>query len=186
MQGQEKKNEIFISYSRRDSEFISEYVYALKVEGVDPWFDKDDIPEGRKWWNEIQKGIVGANAFVFVISAGSLQSMVCHQELSTAIRLSKKIIPLLYTDVFADSALMEEVKGLEWTDPEGNLINARDNWNLLKDLNFIRYCDDKDLQQSVQVTLKTMRTDYDHLEEHTRLLSRAIEWEQQNKNRGFC
>ncbi|GEM_PF-7094589 len=187
MSEQKVTNEIFVSYSRLNANFVMEFISKLKNHNIDPWFDIDDIPKGRDWWLEIQKGIDEANAFIFVISSGSLCSEVCNWELAHALKYSKKIIPLLVTDVFADKQLMQELGSLEWDHPsdENKIISASANWKQLKDLNFIRYCDNQNLNKAVDEAILVARTDYDYLNEHKRILNRAREWESNNQKQAF-
>lgn len=179
------ENEIFVSYSRRNSEFTVNLVNRLKLKDIDPWFDVDDIPKGRDWWHEIQHGISHAKVFVFLISRDSLQSMVCNWEVDYALTLSKKIVPILYEDVFADKELLHQLSGLVWDDPDGKQVNGLDNWQELASLNFIRYCDNENLDTSISDLIDNFETDYDYLEQHTRLLQRAIEWERRQKRASF-
>jgi WD40 repeat protein len=181
----DRQDEIFISYSRQNSDFVKQFVAELGNHNIDPWFDMDDIPKSREWWREIQKGIEGANAFVFIISADSLQSQVCNWELAHALNLSKKIIPVLYEDVFANKDLLAGLSNLVWENPDSQQINANDNWKRVADLNFVRYCDDTNLVSSVDEIVTTARTDFDHREQHTTLGFRASEWEQRAKDSGF-
>ncbi|MAS35708.1 MAG: hypothetical protein CL610_16985 [Anaerolineaceae bacterium] len=185
MQDPQDKNRIFISYSRQNSAFAHDAVMYFKSRDIDPWFDLEDIPKGREWWREIQKGISAAKAFVFVISRGSLQSMVCNWELAQAIRQSKKIIPVLFEDVFLDTELLREIRGLEWHDPDGSLVQAKQNWETLKNLNFVRYCDNRVLVHSLEEVITATLTDFDFIENHTRYLVRANEWAQKGKRTAF-
>lgn len=176
-----RENEIFISYSRLDGDFVTSLVQAFAKHNVDPWFDTDDIPKGAEWWREIQKGIVGANTFVFIISYDSIKSMVCNWELNYAISQNKRIIPVLYSDIWSNKTafqdLMNEVDGLEWGNPDGRMVSARQNWTALQAINFIRYRTLDSSDEFIIELIKIARTDLSYLEEHTRLLRRAVDWE---------
>lgn len=88
-------NETFISYSRRDAAFIEKLFNALKVNGIDSWLDKEDIPKASQWRQEILVGIQFCQNFVYAISPDSIMSDYCDMELDHALALNKRIIPIV-------------------------------------------------------------------------------------------
>lgn len=75
--------DVFISYSRRNLEFVQQLVAALKKSGKDPWFDQlkeplTGIAAGAPWWEAIKYGIETVDNFLFVISPDSIGSPICH------------------------------------------------------------------------------------------------------------
>lgn len=88
-------NETFISYSRKDSEFVSQLTTHLKRVGIDPWLDKDDIPSAALWRQEILVGIQFCHNFIYIISPDSVESEYCDIELNHALALNKRIIPVV-------------------------------------------------------------------------------------------
>lgn len=48
-----KSNEIFISYSRKDKEFVQALDASLRQLGYDPWVDWEDIQPTEDWWTAI-------------------------------------------------------------------------------------------------------------------------------------
>lgn len=97
--------DVFISYSRKDIEFARQLFVALEQRGRDSWIDWDSIPLSAEWWNEIQRGIDEANAFVFVMTPDSLASPVCTLEVAHAIATHKRIIPLVRREIKISEAL---------------------------------------------------------------------------------
>ena len=85
----------FISYSHRDTEFVLGLKSALEAGGHVVWVDADDIPAGAPWREELGSGIEAADAFVFVISPESVASPECGKELSRALELGKRLVPVL-------------------------------------------------------------------------------------------
>ena len=73
--------DVFISYSRRDGEFVQRLNTAFVGANRVVWVDWQSIPRGEDWWREIQHGIEGADAFVCVVSEHWLTSEICHNEL---------------------------------------------------------------------------------------------------------
>jgi hypothetical protein len=84
--------DIFISYSRRDKEFVSQLCEVLIQANQKIWVDWNDIPPAEDWRQEIYRGIEAANNFVFVISPHSTSSVVCGEELDYAIKHGKRLV----------------------------------------------------------------------------------------------
>ncbi len=158
--------DVFISYSRKDKDFVRRLHDALKAANRDIWVDWEDIPATADWWREIQAGIEAANAFVFVISPDSVRSEVCNRELDYALTNNKRLIPLLYRDVTdpADQKAMHPSIGSH-------------NWIFFRDTD--------DFNAAFQQLISAMDTDLNHVRIHTRLLTRAKEWDANNRNASF-
>jgi hypothetical protein len=88
-------NETFISYSRKDKEFVRAIIQSLQETGIDLWLDESDIPAASKWKQEILVGIQFAHNFIYVISPDSVESEYCNLELDYALSLNKRIIPIV-------------------------------------------------------------------------------------------
>ena len=67
-------SDVFISYSRKDKDFVQRLHDRLKALEQQVWVDWEDIPPTADWWSEIRAGIDGANTFIFVISPDSVTS----------------------------------------------------------------------------------------------------------------
>lgn len=152
--------DIFISYSRKDKEFMQRLHQALCDQGRDVWADFEDIPLTADWWQEIAQGIEATNNFAFVISPDSIRSEVCQREVAHAVAHHKRVVPILYREITEaeDKARVPSV------------INAH-NWL------FFRETDD--FNTAFNSLNKAIDTDLDHVKAHTRLQVRANEW--QNK-----
>jgi hypothetical protein len=87
--------DVFISYSRKDKDFVRDLHQALEERGRNAWIDWADIPLTAKWLEEVYSGIEGADTFVFVISPDSVASKVCNQELDHAVHNNKRLAPWL-------------------------------------------------------------------------------------------
>lgn len=59
--------EIFISYSRRDQEFVTRLASDLNAQVAGVWFDQSSIQAGEKWHDEIMEGIRDCKAFILVL-----------------------------------------------------------------------------------------------------------------------
>jgi hypothetical protein len=150
-------NELFVSYSRRDNDLVQNLIGDLRTQGIDPWFDQEDIDKGRQWWEEIKKGIIRANAFVFVISPESLRFQVCQWELAYARQYNKRIVPFLIDARVFDEDVQTNFRDASWRNPEGEQVKASENWSHLKSLNFIS---SKEGDDCVNQIIALARTDF--------------------------
>lgn len=87
--------DVFISYSRKDQEFVKNLYEAFRRIHRDIWVDWISISPSVDWWREIEAGIEAADSFVFVVSSDSIVSKVCYQEIEHAVKHNKRIIPLV-------------------------------------------------------------------------------------------
>src|SRR5258708_38797314 len=85
---------IFISYSRKDTEFAQNLVAVLEQAQHKVWIDNkpDAIRVTAPWWDEIKKGILQADVFLLVLSQNSAFSAMCHLEIAEARRHNKKVV----------------------------------------------------------------------------------------------
>ena len=96
--------DIFISYSRRDKDFVRHLWESLTQKAEQKvWVDWEDIPPTADWRQEIYLGIEAANNFIFVISPHSVRSVVCGEELAHAIEHGKRLVPIVREDVDYES-----------------------------------------------------------------------------------
>ncbi|HAV77302.1 MAG TPA: hypothetical protein DCX53_08110 [Anaerolineae bacterium] len=88
--------DIFISYSRRDQEFVTRLASDLNAKVAGVWFDQSTIQLGQKWHDEIMDGIRECKAFILVISPDSMESKYVNEEVNKALELGKIIFPVIY------------------------------------------------------------------------------------------
>ena len=88
--------DIFISYSRRDQEFVTRLASDLHAQVAGVWFDQSTIQAGQKWHDEIMEGIRECKAFVLVLSPDAMESRYVREEVNKALELGKTIFPILY------------------------------------------------------------------------------------------
>jgi len=88
--------DIFISYSRRDQEFVTRLARDLHAQVAGVWFDQSTIQTGQKWHDEIMDGIRECKAFILVLSPDAVESKYVREEVNKALELGKTIFPILY------------------------------------------------------------------------------------------
>jgi WD40 repeat protein len=152
--------EVFVSYSRTDSDFARKLNDALQMQGKTTWFDQESIASGSDFQQEIYRGIENAENFLFVLSPRSVNSPYCADEVEYAVKLNKRIITILYRAV-NPAELHPDLAKVQWIDfthQEGDFYT---HFNEL---------------------LRTLDTDREHVHNHTKWLQRAIEWEKRDKD----
>lgn len=86
----------FISYVHEDEERADQLQDALEAAGVKVWRDKDDLPPGSDWANEIRKAITGGSlAFIACFSEASAgrDRSYQYEELTAAIDQFRQLPP---------------------------------------------------------------------------------------------
>lgn len=108
---------VFISYSRRDQEFVIKLAEDLNRHvGCGVWFDQSDIQAGDDWLNRIKTGIRDCTVFIYVISPDSVASQYASMELAEAQAHNKRIIPVIYRTTKFPPDLATLVKKIQYID----------------------------------------------------------------------
>lgn len=154
----ESKLGVFISYSRDDIAFADQLDAALGLHGFTATLDRSGISGGDDWKERLGVLIRDTDTVVFVMSPSSTTSTVCGWEVAEAVRMGKRIIPVVCR-------------------PLGEAVAP----SQLASLNYIFFCATPDSPGAgfgtglVQL-VAALQTDLAWLREHTRLLQRAVEW----------
>jgi WD40 repeat protein len=156
-------SDIFISYSRKDIAFARLLHEALKASELETWIDWQDIPPSADWLAEVYEAIEQADSFVFIISPTSVQSQICEKEIAHAAKNNKRLIPIVIDDI--DARLVPSYL-------------AHLNWIFFKEA-------DEAFKSAVEDLITAIQTDQDWVKEHTRLQTRALEWERREKESGY-
>lgn len=160
-------NEVFISYSRENQAFAQRIVQAIYDSGrKNVWIDWEDIPHGADWWESIEAGIDSADNFIFILSPASINSEVCNNEVDYAVKAGKRIITIEHQKIVdpLDKALIHPS------------ISAH-NW--------LPFKEEDDFAEGIAELLETIETDLRHVRFHTRLQTRAREWQQRKGNPAY-
>ncbi len=112
------KEKIFISYSRDDLEFVTRLVKGLRDKGKHVWFDSQ-IRSGSQWDRTIEKEIRACDILITVMSETSVDSPNVMDEVSLAIDLNKRIIPILMRECDIPMRLrryqyVDFTQGVQW------------------------------------------------------------------------
>ena len=91
---------VFLSYSRSDSLIVDKIANDLQREGIDIWFDRQNIKPGQNWREQIENALNDASFLIIFISKKSLQSKAVQLEYRAAFGNQKRaggtcLIPVL-------------------------------------------------------------------------------------------
>lgn len=149
--------DVFISYSRVNSEFARKLNDELQLNGKITWFDQESIASGADFAAEIKQGIANADNFVFIISPPAIESDYCAEEVNLARQQNKRIIGLLYEEVDTDGESWRNsgLAGKHWIDvrPEPG-----------------------DFDSDLGELLQALEYDRAYIREHNKWLYKAREW----------
>lgn len=153
--------DVFVSYSRSDSELVDRLVERLRERGKDVWVDVEGIRDAEVFPAALRRAVEGSDGFVFVISPDSVASPFCEQEVDHAVELNKRIVPLAFRGV-PDDQIPEGIRVRNWI-PVG----------------------DGDLDAGVDRLVQALDTDLEWDRAHTHWLLKAIEWDESGRDRSF-
>lgn len=152
--------DVFISYSRADSDFARWVNDALQAQGKRTWFDQESIAAGTAdFKQEIHQGIEASDNFLFILSPRSVNSPYCSDEVEYAAHHKKRFVTILHRSVDG-SQLHPDLANVQWIDFQQQQEDFSNGFNQL---------------------VRVLDTDRDHVHSHTKWLQRAIEWHQQQR-----
>ncbi|MBX2864674.1 MAG: TIR domain-containing protein [Leptolyngbyaceae cyanobacterium MAG.088] len=151
--------DVFVSYSRADSDFTRKLNDSLQTQGKTTWFDQESIDPGADFQQEIYQGIATSDNFLFVISPSSVSSPYCNDEVDYACQLNKRIITVVHRPV-APADLHPELAKVQWID-----FNQHEG----------------EFYPNFSQVVRTIEYDREHVRNHTKWSQRAMEWEQRDR-----
>src|SRR5262249_34867804 len=88
-------NHIFISYARKDKDFVLRLATQLKSRGAPVWLDQWNIPAGAHWNQSIDSALRDCGQFMIILSPTAVASQQVQGELQMALDEKKPIVPVL-------------------------------------------------------------------------------------------
>ena len=152
--------EVFISYSRVDKEFVGKIIRVLKSNGYSVWVDTESILPTSIWSSSIVNAIDNAAATIFVITDASLKSVECKKELDYAFEHGKKIIPLI----------IQNPGGLTLPEPLNSIQGIV--WNT-----------QSEEQANIDKIIAAIKLNLDWYNWHAGTLEQSQYWNKQSKNK---
>ena len=114
-------NTIFISYSRKDSDFVTKFTKNLRDAGANLWLDKQIKPGGH-WDASIESALESCQDILLILSKNSVDSNNVMDEVSYALEEKKRVIPIKIEECDVPFRLrriqhidyhLDEAKGME-------------------------------------------------------------------------
>jgi TolB-like protein/Tfp pilus assembly protein PilF len=105
--------EIFISYSRKDSDAALSLADILRAQGFGVWIDQHGIEVATSWSKEIVDAIESSKVFILLLSRSSLASQNVVKELSIASEAGRRILPIELEAVTIPSEFKYQLAGLQ-------------------------------------------------------------------------
>ncbi len=150
--------DVFVSYSRTDSEIAREINENLQLSGKTTWFDQESIASGADFQKEIFKGIENSNNFLFLISPDAVNSVFCNEEVEYADKLGKRFVTALIQETPVEK-IHPLLANVQWIDFEK-----------------------KDFSIAFGELNRTLHTDREHVKEHTKWTLRSMEWDSKDRS----
>jgi tetratricopeptide (TPR) repeat protein len=155
-------SEVFVSYSRNDSDFARHLNNELQLIGKTTWFDQESIATGANFQKEIYRGIENSDNFLFLISPQAIDSIYCEEEVSYAATLNKRFVTVLSEPL--DAETMTKFKAL----PK------------LSEVQWIDF-HKQEFNKAFYELLTTLDTDREHVQLHTKYSQRATDWQDRDR-----
>ena len=106
---------VFVSYSRKNLDAVTQLVKHGRDAGVEMWYDQT-LTGGQRWWDNILAEIRNCDIFVFALSRDSWDSEACSSELGYVAQLGKPIIPVKVCDDISNNLLSAPLSEIQITD----------------------------------------------------------------------
>jgi len=99
-------SKVFISHARQDDETAKELVAKLQDQGIDTWFDQDQLKPGQSWDEQIRDALIDSETVLLVLGDGEPSPNVL-VEAGMAMGQGKRVLPVFIgdsaaTDVFSN------------------------------------------------------------------------------------
>ncbi|GAB4573327.1 MAG: hypothetical protein Kow0077_15360 [Anaerolineae bacterium] len=88
---------VFVSYARKDAEFVSRLVDDLKQNGIPLWLDRAALQGGAEWLTALENALEDATHLLVVVSTASNRSKFVKKEVLYALEEGKRVIPIRIT-----------------------------------------------------------------------------------------
>src|SRR5580700_3346649 len=105
--------DLFISYSRKNTQHANELAESLRQSGHAVWMDQHKIEGASNWPQEIAEAIFGCSVFIILISRHSIESVNVAREVSIASERGKPILPIDIDHIELPTSLAYPLAGLQ-------------------------------------------------------------------------
>jgi hypothetical protein len=153
-------NSIFICYHNTDLDFAFNGLRPSLIKGDRIiWMDTQEPSLSAEWLDLVHKGIENTDVFIFLLSPASNDSKACAIQLQHAVKNGKRIIPVCCKKLDYRKVI-HELAVVNWIMMGERGPNAREEFFA-----------------AAKLLVNTVEKDKLHVQYHTKILRRAIEWE---------
>jgi WD40 repeat protein len=157
-----ERRDVFISYARENAEFVRRLDARLTDSGKETYVDFSDIPPwSEDWQAALYAQIEASDTFVLVVSPESLASANVGLEIAHALDQGKRLKPLQIAEVAANE-IPAAVGTPQWLDFRGDRF-----------------------EESFASLVAVLDTDVDWVQDHTRFLLAANDWDARERDRSL-
>ena len=120
----QKKYDVFISYSRKDyvdenanvipGNIVSKVKNSFKAAGISYWFDEEGIYSGDAWAKKILNSIKASRIFVFIASENANKSPFTRKEIASADEFHISILPFRLDNTPYDDDVLFRIVDLQY------------------------------------------------------------------------
>jgi hypothetical protein len=115
--------EVFLSHSSIDHDFVTNLAEVLRRHGVPVWYSRTNILGAQQWHDEIGAALKRCDWFLLVLSPNSAASMWVKRELIFALqqnRFENRVVPLLYQ--------LCDFERLSWVLPSFQIVDFQETF----------------------------------------------------------
>ena len=111
--------DVFVSYNSKDLKTVQQLYKELINCGLKVWFDREELPPGSKWQDEIEKMLQTASAVIVAVANNGLgpwQEREVRLGLSQLVKRGVRVIPVLLPEAPKDPKLPAFLTEFTWLD----------------------------------------------------------------------
>src|SRR5512145_1535591 len=123
--------QVFISYSRRDTDIVDRIAASMQAAGLEIWLDRHDIRAGNEWRVQIVQAIDTCDAFVLMLSPNSAASENVRKEIDLAQDSQRRLFVIMLEPVKLPAEIRYQLAGLQFVDVQ--LMGLEEASHLLVD-----------------------------------------------------
>ena len=109
------KPKVFLSYSRKDEQYVSELQQKLRAEDIFAWRDKTNIGGSVEWAKALEAALKNLDALVVVVTPNSAQSQWVEKECQKFVDMRKPMFPYI-ADPASKAKLPDYLKEIQYID----------------------------------------------------------------------
>lgn len=176
---------LFISYSHKDAQIVTEILNKLYDKGVNYWYDKE-LHAGKKWNEEVLEKISDEKCLgvIFFCSKSFFESNPCHQEIiathkKIAINANIRYIPVCVEPIGV-AELIKNTSSIDEAVIKNLEVITQDKGMFHKDITYIPYTEN--VVEKLYLEIKKLIPDAINNQEMyiNRLLNKKIIYEKNN------